>query len=154
MATGTKPTLETISSLNHLIHQAINRHLPVPQIASLDVMLEFPRPPPARRVPQFKRPQEITRLFEIRSHREDLMDQVLHADDAEFAQVFFDDGVVRQWDPLLRALLRSDLAVPAFVDERAHRLQRRITVCDEWFDNLEHFQRRLGQADEGPGVDL
>ena len=79
-------------------------------------MLKLPRPPTPRRIPQLKRPQEITRLLEIWPHGIDLMDQVLHTNDPKFAQMFFDDGIIGQGDALFCAQFVADFAIASLVD--------------------------------------
>lgn len=112
-------------------------------------MLKLPRPEPPRGIAQLKRPQEITRLLEIRAHGKNLMDQILHAHDPEFAQILLDDLVVRQGDTLL-----VDFAVAALVDEFAHGFERGVAVGDVGFDDLEHFEGGFGKFDENAVVDL
>ena len=117
-------------------------------------MLKLPRSPTPRRVPQLERPQEVARLLEIGPDGENLVDQVLHTDDAEFPQMLLNNGIVRQWDPLPGPQLVSNLAVPALVDQGAHGFQIGVPVCDEWLDDLEHFHGGFCEADEDRGVDL
>jgi len=62
-------------------------------------------------------PQEVGSLFEVGTDSENLVNQVLHADDAELAKVCLDDGVVGEGNTLL-----VDLAVPTLVDELADGL--------------------------------
>src|SRR5262249_7678758 len=88
-----------------------------------DVVLELARVPASRRVAQLERPREVARLLEVRPHREDLVDQILHADDAVLPQRLLDQRVVVQWDTLL-----VDLAVAAFVDQLPHRLEVRLAA--------------------------
>ncbi len=42
---------------------------------------------------QLEGPEEVGGVLEIGPHREDLMDEVLHADDVELAQALLDDVV-------------------------------------------------------------
>ena len=135
--------------LIHLLNQPINLLLPIPQIAPLDKMLKLPGPESAGGITQLERPEEVARLLEVGAHGEDLMDQILHADDAELAQVLLDDLVVGEGDAL-----PVDFAVPALVDEFAHGFERGVAVGDVGFDDLEHFQGRFGEFDEDAVVDL
>ena len=112
-------------------------------------MLKLPGPEAAGGITQLEGPEEVARLLEVRSHGEDLMDQILHADDAELAQVLLDDLVVGEGDALL-----VDFAVPALVDEFAHGFERGVAVGDVGFDDLEHFQGGFGELDEDAVVDL
>lgn len=42
---------------------------------------------------QLKRPQEVGGVLEVGSHGEDLVDEILHADDAEASQIGLDQVV-------------------------------------------------------------
>ena len=112
-------------------------------------MPELPLPEAAGRVAELERPQEVARLLEVRADGDDLVDQILHADDAELAQMVLDELVVRQRDALL-----VDLAVAALVDQLADGLQVRVAVGDVRVHNCEHFLRSLGETDEDSIIDL
>ena len=112
-------------------------------------MLELPSPEPPIRIAQLERPQEVARLLEIRPHSIEFMNQILHAHDTVFAQVILDDLVIGQGDTLL-----VDLAVTTLVDEFTDGLEAWVAVGDVGFDDLEHFRRGFGQADEDAVVDL
>ena len=112
-------------------------------------MLELPCPEPARRVTQLERPQEIADLFEIRAYGEDLMDQVLHANNTVLAKVVFNDLVVREGNALL-----LDLTVSALVNKLTDSLEVRIAVRNVWLDDLEHLQCRFSEADEDAVINL
>ena len=75
-------------------------------------MLEFPRPKPTSRVRQLEWPQEVARLLEIHADGDDLMNQIFHADDAEFAEMFLDYLIVGQGDSLT-----VDLSISALIDQ-------------------------------------
>ena len=112
-------------------------------------MPKLPRPKPTRRITQLKRPQKVARLLEIRSHGENFMDQILHADDPVFSQIVLDDLIVCERDALL-----VDFSVAALVDEGADGLEVRVAVGDVRLDDLEHFGRGLREANEDAVVDL
>ena len=112
-------------------------------------MLKLPRPEPTSRVRQLERPQEIARLLEIGPHGHNLMDQILDADDAEFAKVLLDDLVVGERDSLL-----VNLSIASLVDEVADALYRGIAVRDVGFDYFEHFGGGFGDFDKDAVVDL
>ncbi len=61
--------------------------------------------------------QEIGSLLEVGSDSEDLVNQVFHADNAVFAEVGLDDGVVGQSNTLL-----VDFSISTLVDELTDRL--------------------------------
>ena len=83
-------------------------------------------------VVELERPQEVARLLEVGSDGEDLVDEVLHAHDAVFAEMLLDDGVVGERN----ALLAVGLGVATLVDELTDRLEVGIAVGDEGFDDL------------------
>lgn len=112
-------------------------------------MLKLPRPEATRRVRELERPEEVAGLLEVGPDGHDLVHQILHADDAELAQVLLDDLVVGQRDALL-----VDLAVAALVDEVADAFDRWEAVGDVRLDDLEHFRGRFGQFHENAVVDL
>lgn len=112
-------------------------------------MLELTGTEASGRVAQLEGPKEIASLLEVGPHGDDFVDKILDADDAVLAQVVLDEGVVGQRDALL-----VDFAVPALVDEFAHRLHGRVAVGDVRFDDAEHFHGGFGESDEDAVVDL
>ena len=100
-------------------------------------------------VAELERPEEVAGLLEVGADGVDLVDQVLHADDAELAELLLDDGVVGERDALL-----VDLAVATLVDQGADALQVGVSVGHERLDDLEHLDGGLGEADEDTIVDL
>lgn len=135
--------------LVHLPDQTVDVLLPVTQITALDEMPELASSESTGRVAELEWPEEVRRLLEVGSDGDDLVDQVFHADDAEFAQVLLDERVVRQRDALL-----LDLSVATLVDELAHGLEVGESVGNPRLDDFEHLQGGLGQADEDTVVDL
>ena len=133
----------------HLPYQAVDVILPVAQVTPLHEMLEFSSPEAPGRIAELERPQKIAGLFEVRSHSEDLVNQVLHAHDAIFAQVGLNERIVGQRDPLL-----LDLPIATFVDQLTDGLEVRIAVGDIRFNDLEHLQSGLGEANKDAIVDL
>lgn len=113
-------------------------------------MLELAGAEATGRVGELEGPEEVGGLLEVRADGVDLVDQVLHADDAVLAEVLLDDGVVGERD----ALLLAGLGVAALVDELADGLEVGVAVGDEGLDDLEHLGGGLGQADEDAVVDL
>ena len=112
-------------------------------------MAEFASAEATGRVGELEWPQEVGGLLEVGSNGVDLVDEILHADDAVLAEVGLDDGVVGESNALL-----VDLSVSALVDELADGLEVGVTVGDPWLDDLEHLESGLGQADENTVVDL
>lgn len=112
-------------------------------------MLELAGAEAAGGVAELEGPEEIAGLLEVGADGEDLVDEVLDADDAELAQVGLDEPVVRQGDAL-----PVDLAVPPLVDELAHGLDRGEAVRDVGLHDLQHFRRGFGEPHEDGVVDL
>jgi hypothetical protein len=111
---------------------------------------KLPGPEAAVGVAELEGPEEVARLLEVGADGVDLVDEVLHADDAELAEVLLDDGVVGERD----ALLVGGLGVSALVDELTDGLKVWVAVGDEGLDDLQHLGGGLGQADEDTVVDL
>ena len=112
-------------------------------------MLEFPRPEPTSRIAQLEWPQEVTSLLEIRPHSDNLVDQVLHTDDAKFAQLLLDDLVVGEGYTLL-----VDLPVATLIDEIADGFDTGVAVGDVGLNYFEHFGGGFGEFDEDAVVNL
>lgn len=100
-------------------------------------------------VGELEGPEEVVDLLEVGTDGIDLVDQVLHADNAVLAEVLLDDLVVGEGDTLL-----VDLAVAALVDKLTDALEVGITEGNEGVDNVQHLLGSLGEADEGAAVDL
>ena len=88
-------------------------------------------------------------MLEVGSNSEDLVDQILHADNAVLAQVGLDDRVVGEGNALL-----IDLSVSTLVDEFTNRLEVGVSVGNPRLDDLEHLEGGLGHADKDTVVDL
>jgi len=112
-------------------------------------MPELPGSETSSGVAQLEWPEEVACLLKVWSDGGNLVDQVFHADDTEFAQVVFDQLVVSEWNALL-----VDLAIAALVDELTDGLEIRVAVGDVRVDDGEHFLCGFGQADEDAVIDL
>lgn len=123
--------------------------LTVAKITTLNEVPELAGTETTSWVRQLEWPQEVAGLLEVGADSVNLVDEVLHADDAILAKVVLDDGVVGERETLL-----VDLAISALVDKLADGLQVGVTVCDEWLDDTQHLDGSLGQADEDTIVDL
>ncbi|RUP49607.1 hypothetical protein BC936DRAFT_142056 [Jimgerdemannia flammicorona] len=88
-------------------------------------------------------------LLELRANGDDLVNQILDGDDAEFAEGLFNNSVVGEGDALL-----VDLGVAALVDEFADGFEIGLTVGDVGFNELEHLLGSGGEANENAVVDL
>jgi hypothetical protein len=136
-------------TLVHLADESVDVLLTVTSVTTLDVVLELAGAEATVGVGQLEGPQEVVGLLEVGADGVDLVDQILHADNAVLAEVLLDDLVVGEGNTLL-----VDLAVTALVQELADGLQVGVTIGDVGVDNGQHLLGGLGQADEGTAVDL
>lgn len=137
-------------NLVHLADQAVDVLLTVTKVATLNEVQELARTETASWVAELEWPEEVGGLLEVGANGVDLVDQILHADNAVLAKVLLDDGVVGERN----AVLLSSFGVSTLVDQLTHGLEVGVSVSDEWLDNLEHLRGGLGQADEDTVVDL
>jgi hypothetical protein len=100
-------------------------------------------------VGQLEGPQEVAGLLEVGADGVDLVDQILHTDNAVLAEGLLDDGVVGKGNTLL-----VDLSVTTLVDELLDALEVGETVSDPGLDDLDHLLSGLGELDEDTVVDL
>ena len=100
-------------------------------------------------VGQLEGPQEVVGLLEVGADGVELVDQILHTDNAVLAESLLNDLVVGQGDTLL-----VDLSVTALVEKLTDGLEVGVTVGDVGVDNGQHLLGSLGQADESTAVDL
>jgi hypothetical protein len=112
-------------------------------------VLELPGSEAASRVGELEWPQEVACLLEVGTDREDLVDQVFHADDAVLSEVVLNELVVGQSNALL-----VDLAISTLVDQLSDRLQVGVAIGDVGVDDGEHLLCGLGELDEDTVVDL
>lgn len=139
----------TLENLVHLADETVDVLLTVTSVTTLNEVLELAGVEAAVGVGQLEGPEEVVGLLEVGADGVDLVDQVLHADNAVLAEVLLDDLVVGEGDTLL-----VDLAVTALVEKLADGLQVGVTVGDVGVDDSQHLLGGLGQADEGTAVDL
>ena len=88
-------------------------------------------------------------MLEVWTDGEDLVDQILHADDAVLAKAILNDGVVGKSNTLL-----LDLSVSTLVDKLTDGLEVGVSVGDPRLDDLQHLEGSLGHADKDTIVDL
>jgi hypothetical protein len=100
-------------------------------------------------VAELEGPEEVGGLLEVGADGEDLVDEILNADNAVLAKVLLNDGVVGKSDALL-----VNLSVSTLVDELLDRLEVGVTVGDPGLNDLEHLSGGLGDLDEDAVVDL
>ena len=135
--------------LVHLADQVVDLGLAVTRVTTLDEVQGLLGRVTTGGVGQLEGPQEVGGLLEVGADGVDLVDEILHADNAELAEGLLDDRVVGQGDALL-----VDLTVSALVDKLADGLQVGLTVGDVGVDELQHLGGGLGQADKDTVVDL
>ena len=100
-------------------------------------------------VGELEGPEEVVGLLEVGADSVDLVDQVLHADNAVLAELLLDDLVVGE-----RNTLGVDLTVTALVDKVTDGLEVGVTVGDVGVDDGQHLLGGLGETDEDTVVDL
>lgn len=123
--------------------------LAVAKVTSLNEVLELAGAEATSRVGELEGPEEVGGLLEVGANSEDLVNEILHADDAVLAKVLLDDAVVGEGNALL-----VDLSVSALVDELLDSLEVGVAVGNPGLDNLQHLGGGLGDADEDTVVDL
>jgi len=136
-------------NLVHLADEGVDSLLTVAKVTTLDEVLELAGTEATGRVAELEGPQEVGGLLEVGANGEDLVDEILSADDAVLAEAGLNDGVVGQGNTLL-----LDLSVSALVDELLDGLQVGVTVGDPGLDDLEHLSDGLGDLQEDTVVDL
>merc|ERR1711962_275077 len=92
----------------HFPHHLVDKLFPVPMITSLHEVVGL-HPHSTCRTTQLKGPQEVVRLLEVLTHREDLVDQILNADDPAGSQYLFNHLVVTDSNALVVHLGESTL---------------------------------------------
>ena len=112
-------------------------------------MLELSSTETSVGVRQLERPQEVVCLLEVGADGEDLVNQVLHADNAVLAKAVLDELVVGKSNTLL-----IDLSISALVDELSHGLEVGVAVGNIRVDDRQHLLGSLGQLDENTIIDL
>jgi hypothetical protein len=143
------PANPNATILVHLPNEGVDMLLTVAEITTLDEVLELARTETTSGVAELEGPEEVGGLLEVGADGEDLVDEILHADDAVLAEVLLNDGVVGESDALL-----VDLAISALVDELLDALEVGVTVSNPRLDDLDHLSGSLGDADEDTVVDL
>ena len=136
-------------NLVHLADESVDVLLTVTKVTTLNVVLELAGAEATSGVGELEGPQEVVGLLEVGADSVDLVDQILHTDNAVLAKVLLDDLVVGESNTLL-----VDLTVTALVQKFADGLQVGVTVGNVGVDNGQHLLGSLGQADESTAVDL
>ena len=136
-------------NLVHLADETVDVLLTVTSVTTLDVVLELASTETTGRVGQLEGPEEVVGLLEVGTNGVDLVDQILHADNAELAEVLLDDLVVGEGSALL-----VDLSVTTLVEKLADGLQVGVTVGNVGVDDGQHLLSSLGKTNESTRVDL
>lgn len=136
-------------NLVHLADESIDVLLTVTSVTALDVVLELAGAEATSGVGELEGPEEVVGLLEVGANGVDLVDQILHADNAVLAEVLLDDLVVGE-----RSALLVDLSVTALVDELTDGLEVGVTVGNVGVDDGKHLLGSLGETDESAVVDL
>jgi len=139
----------TTTNLVHLSDQSIDLVFPVTQVTTLNKMSELASSESSSGVAELEWPQEVGSLLEVGANGEDLVDQILHADDAVLAKAGLDDRVVGKSNALL-----LNLSISTLVDELTDGLEVGVSVSNPWLNDLKHFEGGLGHADKDTVVDL
>lgn len=138
-----------INILVHLADESVDVLLTVTSITTLDEVLELAGAETTVGVGQLEGPEEVGSLLEVGADSVDLVDKILHTDNAVLAEVLLDDLVVGESNALL-----VDLTVTALVDELADGIEVGVTVGDVGVDDGQHLRGSLGELDEDTVVDL
>lgn len=136
-------------NLVHLADETVDVLLTVTSVTTLDVVLELASAETTVGVGQLEGPEEVVGLLEVGANSVDLVDQILHADNAELAEVLLDDLVVGEGSALL-----VDLSVTTLVQKLADGLQVGVTVGNVGVDDGQHLLGSLGETNESTRVDL
>lgn len=105
--------------------------------------------PPTSRIVQLEGPQEVGNSLEVVPRSDNLVDDVLDADDLLVPERGLNDVVIgERSSPLLH------LAVPTLVHQVPDRLKVWVPVCDVWLDNPDHVHGGFVHLDEHRVVDL
>lgn len=112
-------------------------------------MSELSRAETTSRIAELERPQEIGSLLEVGADGEDLVDQILHANNPVLAKICLDESVVSESNALL-----VNLAITALIDKLSDCLEVGVSVSNPRLDNLQHLESSLCQTDKDTVVDL
>lgn len=109
-----------VCQLVHLSNQAIDVILPVSMVTTFNKVCSL-LSVSTTSVAQFEWPQEVVGFLEMLSHREDLVNEVLHADDTVLTKLFFNNGIIGNGRTTL-----FNFAESSFVDQFTYTFQIRV----------------------------
>merc|ERR1712147_16287 len=135
-------------NLNHQLEEGIDLVLPVAEVTTLNKVVSL-LPPSASGVVQLEGPQEVGGVLEVGADSQNLVDQILHADDAHFAELSLDDVVGGDG-----GAVTINLDKPTLVDEVTDGLEVGASVGDVGLTDSEHVLGCLVDLDEDSVVDL
>jgi len=108
---------ELQDELDHLLQQLVDLVLTAAEVTTFDEVVNL-LPPATGRSVQLERPQEVGGILEVGANGQNLVDKVLHADDAELAQ-----GALNQVVGGDGGAVAVDLDKSTLVDQLTHRLE-------------------------------
>jgi len=114
----------SISGLDHQPQERVDLVLPVAEVSALHKVVGLLPPAPGR-VVELEGPQEVGGVLEVGADGEDLVDEVLHADDAHLAELGLDHLVGGDG-----GAVAVNLDKAALVDEVTHGLEVGAAVGD------------------------
>jgi hypothetical protein len=100
-------------------------------------------------VAELEGPEEIGSLLEVGADSEDLVDQILHADNAILAEVGLNKSVVSESNALL-----VNFAITTLVDKLSDGFEVGVSISNPGLNNLQHLEGGFCQTDEDTIVDL
>merc|ERR1719225_1005056 len=99
--------------LDHFLQEVVDLVFSAAEVSTLDKVVGLLSPSPSW-VVQLEGPQEVGGVLEVRSNSEDLVDEILNADDSHLAQLLLNDVVGGDWGSV-----PIDLDKSTFVDKIA-----------------------------------
>jgi len=97
-----------LQNLNHFLQELIDLIFSVAKISTLNKMVCL-LSPSSSWVVQLEWPQKVGCILEVGSNSQDLVDQILHTDDAHLAKLALDDVVRGDWGAVTINLHKSTL---------------------------------------------
>ena len=130
------------------MHKSIDEVLAIAVVTALHKVSKLVLPATIGGV-QLEGPQKVGNGLEVGTNGEDLVHEVLHANDALVAQSLLDQGVVGDGDALL-----VDLGVATLVHQLLHSLEVGIAVSNVGLHNTQHVDGSLVQLNKHSVVNL
>lgn len=134
--------------LVHHSNQVVDLLLSISSITTLYVVSSLLDESSLRRR-ELERPQEVVGFLEGWSNCENLVNQILNANNIVLSQAFFDDAVISQWDAIL-----VHLSEPSLINHLLDTLQVRVSISNVWLNLSQHVHDGLVGLEEDSVVDL